>query len=148
MVPGSALAAWSGPAGSSLVAYRALPMPGGSAGAFATALANRLENLPGFTLVVNRAETIAGATAARVEAIAPGIGARLVPSGTGIPVAPEGMTAAPTRQVTVAFVRGDLTLVFVWHVFDASYAQIAPDIETTLESLRFTSSARTSSYSG
>ena len=48
-VPGTPLAAWSGPAGgaASLVVYRALPIPDGTARGLAEGLANRLTNLPG-----------------------------------------------------------------------------------------------------
>ncbi len=58
MVPGTPLAAWSGPDGSSLVAYRTLP--GASPEMLAEALGNRLENLPGLKLLVKRSETLAG----------------------------------------------------------------------------------------
>ena len=54
MVPGTPLAAWSGPDGSSLVIYRTLWVPGGSAEMLAEALGNRLENLPGLKLLVKR----------------------------------------------------------------------------------------------
>src|SRR5215218_9436653 len=52
-VPGTPLAAWSGPAGgtASLVVYRALPIPDGTAKALAEGLANRLTNLPGYRVL-------------------------------------------------------------------------------------------------
>jgi hypothetical protein len=122
MVPGVALAAWSGPEGSSLVVYRTLPAPGGSASTIAESLANRLENLPGLTIRDQRTETLAGTTAAWVEVTAPGTGDALTPSGVGTPVAPE--------------VRIDATLYLRWHVPESSYDRMARDIRATLDSLR------------
>ena len=46
--------------GSSLVLYRTLWVPGGSAAMIAEALGNRLENLPGLRLLVKRTETVGG----------------------------------------------------------------------------------------
>jgi len=136
MVPGTALAAWSGPEGSSLVAYRTLPIPGGSAAMIAEALANRLENLPGLQVRDKRTEPVGGTTAARVEVVAPGTGDALAASGAGTPVAPSGKNLVPTRQVTVGFVRPDDTLYLRWHVAESAYDRIAPDIRATLDSLR------------
>ncbi len=138
MVPGVSLAAWSGPEGSTLVIYRTLPAPGDSASTIADGLANRLENLPGLTIRDRRTETLAGTTAARIEVTAPGIGDALAPSGVGTPIAPEGKSLVPTRQVTIGFVRNDATLYLRWHAPESSYDRIAPDIRTTLDSLRLT----------
>jgi hypothetical protein len=147
MVPGVALAAWSGPEGASLVLYRTLPWPGGSAQALAEALGNRLENLPELKLCVKRTETIASALAARVEVIAPGTGAALTPSGSGPPTAPAGRALIATRQLTVGFVRPAETLYLTWHVPEASYERLAPDIQATLAAIRFNSSGKTPAYS-
>ena len=68
-VPGTPLAAWSGPEGSSLVVYQTLPDPGATAGSLAEGLANRLANLPELTVSVRRVETLAGQPASRVEVI-------------------------------------------------------------------------------
>ena len=143
MVPGVPLAAWSGPEGSSLVVYRALPAPGGSAATIVEALANRLQNLPGLEVRVKRTETVSGATAARVEVIAPGTGDALAPSGVGTPIAPAGTTLVPTRQVTIGFVRSDATLYLRWHAPESSYDRIAPDIRATLDSLRLAAGEKT-----
>jgi hypothetical protein len=145
-VPGVPLAAWTGPDGSSLVFYRALPAPGGSAKMIGEALANRLVNLPGLTLVAHRTETVGEATAARVEVIAPGTGDALAPTGTGTPIAPEGKTLFPTREVTMAFQKPEATYFLTWDMPESSYAQLAGDIKTTFESVRFASSGRPSSY--
>jgi hypothetical protein len=140
MTPGTPLAAWEGPQGSSLVVYRALPSPGGSAAATLVALANRLENLPGLTLREKRVESLGDTSAARIEVVAPGTGAALAPSGTGTPVAPPGKTLVPTRQIIVALVETEWTYYITWHVPESAYKQIEPDIKLTLESLQRTSS--------
>jgi hypothetical protein len=145
-VPGVLLEAWAGPDGASLVLYRTLPAPGGSPGMIAEALANRLENLPELKVVVNRTEKVGETTAARVEVVAPGTGDALAPSGTGKPVAPAGKTLIPTREVIVGFHRPDATLFLAWNVPESSYARIAPDIDATLESVRFTSSGQLSFF--
>lgn len=136
MVPGQALAAWSGPEGASLVVYRDLPVPGGSASMIAEALANRLDHLPGLTIRERRTEAVAGTTAARVEVTAPGTGEALAPSGAGTPIAPEGRSLVPTRQVTIGFVRDDATIFLRWHAPESSYERIRADIRATLDSLR------------
>jgi hypothetical protein len=140
MVPGTPLAAWSGPDGSSFVIYRTLWVPGGSAEMLAEALGNRLDNLPGLKLVVKRTETAAGVQAARIEVIAPGTGDALAPSGLGEPITPPGKMLSPTRQVTLAFARPDHTIYLTWHIPQRSYDRIEPDIRATLQSLRFDSS--------
>jgi len=137
-VPGLPLAAWSGPEGSSLVIYRTLPMPGGSAAALVEALANRLENLPGLTIRDKRTEALAGATAAWVEVTAPGTGDLLAPSGVGTPIAPRGKTLVPTRQVTIGFVRDDATVFLRWHAPESVHDRIVADFRATLDSLRLT----------
>jgi hypothetical protein len=147
MVPGVPLAAWSGPYGASLVLYRTLPVPGGSAASLAVALANRLENLPELSLRASRTETVAGVPAARVEVVAPGTGGALAPSGTGPPTAPPGEQLVPTHQITFGFVRPGETLYLSWHLPEASYDRLAPDIQATLESLHFTKGGTSPSYS-
>ena len=139
MVPGTPLAAWSGPDKSSLVVYRTLWVPGASAEMLAEALGNRLENLPGLKLLVKRTETVAGMPAARVEVVGPGTGATLAPSGIGEPISPPGTSLIPTRQVTLAFARPRATIYVTWHMPEASHDRIEPEIRTTLESLRFDS---------
>jgi len=145
-VPGVALAAWTGPDGSSLAIYRALPAPGCTPAMIAEALANRMENLPELRLVVKRTETVAGTTAARVEVVAPGTGNALAPSGIGTPKAPDGKTLIPTRQVTVGFLRPSGTIYLSWNGPEASYSRMAPDIDATLDSIRFKSTGIWNSY--
>jgi hypothetical protein len=147
MVPGTPLVAWSGPDGSSLVVYRTLPAPGGSAATIAESLANRLTNLPGLSLEVKKTEEVGGLTAARVEVVAPGIGDALAPSGVGTPLAPAGKTLQPTRQVTVAFPRANGPIFVSWHMPEEAHARLAPDIESTIKALRFSTDDRRSSYS-
>jgi hypothetical protein len=139
MVPGTPLAAWSGPDGSSLVVYQTLWVPGASAEMLAEALGNRLENLPGLKLMVKRAETVAGVPAARVEVVAPGTGDALAASGLGEPINTPGKALIPTRQVTLAFAQPGATLYITWHMPEGSYDRIEPEIRTTLQSIRFDS---------
>jgi len=112
----------------------------------AEALGNRLENLPGLRLDVKRTETVTGTSAARVEVVAPGVGDAMAPSGTGTPTALAGQTLIPTRQVTIGFIRPSETLYLTWHMPESSHAQIAPQIDATLESLQFTSSGKLATY--
>jgi hypothetical protein len=140
MAPGTPLAAWSGPDGSSLVAYRTLWVPGGSAEMLAEALGNRLESLPELKLLVKRTETVAGVPAARVEVVAPGTGDALAASGLGSPVSPPGKTLIPTRQITLAFNRTSGAIYLTWHVREGSYDRIEPEIGNMLQSLKFDSS--------
>jgi hypothetical protein len=147
MVPGTPLAAWSGPKGSSLVVFRTLPAPGASADSLADGLANRLTNLPGLSLEVKRTEEIGGSRAGRVEAVAPGTGDALAPSGVGTPIAPEGKTLQPTRQVTVALPRANGPLYLSWHLPESAYSRVAPEIESTLKGLKLSADDLPSSYS-
>src|SRR5262249_41402999 len=137
------LAAWSGPDGSALVLYRTLWVPGGTAESLTESLANRLDNLPGLDLKVRRTETLAGTTVGRVEAVAPGTGDALAASGMGTPLEPAGKTLIATREITVAFARPAETLSLTWRLPESSYQRIAPDIQATLESLRFSAGGKT-----
>jgi hypothetical protein len=137
MVPGTALAAWSGPEGSSFVVYRTLWVPGASAEMLSEAMGNQLESLPNLKLLVKRVETVAGAPAARVEVVAPGTGLALAPSGLGTPIEPTGKALIPTRRVTIAFARPSGTIYLTWHMPEGAYNRIEPEIRTTLQSLRF-----------
>ena len=135
IVPGTPLAAWSGPSGSSLVVYTSLPIPEGQASALADQLATRLENLPGLRIVAAKTERIAGIESARVEVVAPGTGDALAPSGTGAPVSPSGSELVPTRRVMIGFIRPGDTLTLVWHAPEVAYASIEPQVEAMLKSL-------------
>jgi hypothetical protein len=139
-VPGTPLAAWVGPERASLVVYRALPIPGGKAASLVEELANRLSNLPELTVVTRRTESWSGHDAARVEAIAPGLGNSLAPTGTGKPVVPKGRTLVPTHRVAVGFPRAADTLWIAWHYPESAHATIAPQIEATLKTLRLAGS--------
>jgi len=141
------LAAWSGPEGSSLVIYRGLPIPGGTAATIALALSTRLENLPGVQVVERRIEQLGGVAAARVEIVAPGSGDALAPSGAGTPVAPEGTSLVPTREITLGFVRPGDTVYLTWHHPESSRDRIGPEISATIDSLRLASSWKATSYS-
>jgi hypothetical protein len=144
MVPGVPVAAWAGPDGSSLVLYRTPWVPGGTAEMLAEALGNRLENLPELRLLAKRVETAGGVPAARVEVVAPGTGAALAASGMGVPFAPPDTTLVPTRQLVLGFARTGETLYLAWHAPASSYDRLAPEIEATINSLRFNSDAQSS----
>jgi hypothetical protein len=145
MVPGKPLAAWSGPDGAALVLYRGLPVPGGSAGMLAEAIGNSLASLPELRLLVKRTESVAGVATARIEAVAPGTGDSLAPSGLGKPSAPDGKPLVPTRQVTLAFVRPTETFYIVGHMPESSHDEIVPQLDAAFKTLRFTSGGKTSS---
>jgi hypothetical protein len=142
-VPGTPLSAWVGPEGASLVVYRALPIPGGRAASLAEELANRLTNLPELTVVARRTESWSGQEAARVEAIAPGLGNAIASTGTGTPYAPRGRNLVPTHRVSVGFPRAADTLWIAWHYPESAHAIISPQIDATLKSLRLSGSPAT-----
>lgn len=134
-VPGAALAAWSGPEGSSLVVYQTLPDPGGTARSIADGLGNRLANLPEMKILSRGVETVAGQSAARLELIAPGSGAALAPTGVGKPVATDGAALISTRQLTIGFPRSRGSLFLTWHTPEQAHDRLAPDIKAALDSL-------------
>jgi len=131
--PGRRLAAWSGPEGSSLIAYRTVPDPDGSAEQLLATVVNRLTNLPGFNLVERRVETVAGVPAARIEVVAPGTGAEIAPTGLGVPA--EGPNLVPTREVTIGFPRADGSLFLVWRMPESAHEKLGPAIDSALASL-------------
>jgi hypothetical protein len=55
----------------------------------------------------------------------------------GVPAGPAGKSLVPTREVTFAFARPRNTAYLTWRMPESSYKRIHPDIEATLESLRF-----------
>src|SRR5690349_2737513 len=65
-VPGTPVAAWTGPRGATLVVFTALPIPRGTAKATAEDLSNRLTHLPGLQVLEHRTERWDGHEAARV----------------------------------------------------------------------------------
>lgn len=130
-VPGTPLAAWRGPAGASLVAYRTLLVPGASAQGQADELAHRMTNLPGVRVLDRRVASVGGFAAARVELVGPGDGSTLAPSGTGVPMR-AGTPLVPTRRLVMIVPRGGDTIQFVWHARDDAFKTIGPAIEATL----------------
>jgi hypothetical protein len=111
----------------------------------AEAAGNRLESLPETRLLVKQTETIGGVSAARVEAVAPGTGDTLAPSGLGTPVALDGKPLFPTRQITIVCARPGETVCVCWHLPEQAHERIAPDIEATKKSLKFTSRGKAQS---
>lgn len=135
-VPGTPLAAWSGPGGSSLVVSRGLPAPETTARALAGALVNRLENLPGLRVVRTALDPDGLTGAALVEVTAPGAGDSLAPTGIGRPVAVQGRPLVPTRRVVVVIPRADDTISIVWHAPESEADALATQISQTLRSLK------------
>jgi len=136
VVPGRPLAAWSGPGGSSLVAYGSPPTPGLDAASVGRGVVQRLENLPGVRVVGSEGLMVDGRAAARVELTAPGTGDALAPSGTGVAVAPAGKTLRPTRRVLVVVPRPADTLSLVWHAPDDRPGALAAEVGATLKALK------------
>lgn len=135
LVPGTPLAAWAGPGGSSLVVYRTLAIPAGRAEEVLTEQANRLVNLPELKVVGRRIETAGGLPAARVEAVAPGTGDALAATGMGTPSAPPGRALVPTRRVVITVPRAGDTLCFVWHAPESAAEALGAQVEAALSSL-------------
>ncbi len=145
-VPGTPLAAWSGPRDASLVVYRTLPIPKGGAEALAEGYANRHQNLPGMKVVSRGVHNLGeGLRAARVVVVGPGAGDRFAPSGTGKPIPSGKEPLIPTRQVVFAIPRSDDTIWLCWHYPESAKDEITPQVETTLESLQITSDSSSSS---
>jgi hypothetical protein len=135
-VPGTPLAAWSGPGGASLVVYRTLPGPAVQSSDLVVGLANRLENLPGLRVLSRRTETVAGLEAGWVEAVAPGTGDAFAPSGTGTPFVAKGVELKPTRRVSVTIPRAADTLTLVWHAPEADSSTLEASVRETLSALK------------
>ncbi|CAN5911633.1 hypothetical protein BH23PLA1_BH23PLA1_19820 [soil metagenome] len=135
LVPGEALAAWRGPEGSSLVIYRTLPAPGATAESLAKDLAHRLTNLPELRVESVGFQKIGGRRAARVEAVAPGTGDALAPSGLGKAIAPHGQTLIPTRRINLGFPEPDGPIWFSWHFPESAKETIQPQVEAALATI-------------
>lgn len=134
-LPGEVKAAWAGPQGSSLVVFRNLPIPNPSPSALAQETAARWRNLPGLTVLSAGAIRVGDAEAARIEALAPGLGDRLAPSGRGEPIDPKGRELVPTHRVSVGIPRRLGTTWIVWHFPESARDAIAPQVDATLRGL-------------
>jgi hypothetical protein len=133
--PGVPISAWAGPEGSSFSVYRTLPNPDGTAEWVVASMVNRLRNLPGFEIRVEKTETIAGQPAGHVEVVAPGNGDDLAPSGLGAAVPLKNKPLAPTREITVGFARKAETLYLVWRTPESAHDRLAPKIDSILAGL-------------
>ena len=135
VVPGTVVSAWTGPEGASLVAFTSLPIPEPNPEALGRELAVRWLNLPGVTVEGSSVQTYSGQKAARVEAVGPGTGSALAPSGVGTPIAPEGKSLIATRRISVSFARKGDTLTLIWHFPESARAAIEPKVESILRSI-------------
>lgn len=138
-VPGTPILAWSGPGGAEMVLFRSLPIPGDypeTAKALAIETSNRWINLPG--LEVKRSETTEcdGHPAAIVEAVAPGTGTSIAPSGTGKPLLPGTDELVATRRVLVSIPLPAQTLNLQWHCPEAAADSVRPEIDAIAQSLQ------------
>lgn len=148
VVPGTPLAAWEGPDGSSLVVFKTLEQPGAAAEKILTEYTNRLETLPGVKIVSRGLHEVGeGLEAARVVAVAEGTGSAFAPSGSGKPVAPKGQKLVPTMRVAIAIPRDHDVLWLTWHFPESAKDKLSPDVERTLETLEIDPETRTSSSS-
>ena len=119
--------------GESFVVYRELSVTGTDAASIATRVANRYENFPGLTVISAKSTTYAGQSAARIEAVAPGTGAAFLPTGTGVPLASDGLAPVPTRRILISIPRGSETLSFLWHAPE----EMAESLNTQIDRFHF-----------
>ena len=134
-VPGTPLAAWSGPDRSSFVVYRTLPTPGTEAASLLTGLTNRFENLPGLTVRARGVEKVAGLDAARVELVAPGTGDAIAPTGQGVPLVDGQPSLTPTFRVLLTIPRPADTLCLVWNAPEEAADAVRSRVRETLKSI-------------
>ncbi len=132
-VPGVPLASWKGPDGESFVVYRELSVTGTDAASIAKRVANRYENFPGLTVISAKSTMYAGQSAARIEAVAPGTGAAFLPTGTGVPLASDGLAPVPTRRILISIPRGSEILSLLWHAPE----EMAESLNTQIEQFHF-----------
>ncbi len=136
-MPGEAKLAWRGPEGASLVVFQSLPIPDPSAPALSEETAARWRNLPGLTVRSAATIRLGPVEAARVEAVAPGLGDRWVSTGTGEPATPEGRTLVLTHRVLILVPRPNGTLSLIWHFPESARITLEPQVDQTLRNLSF-----------
>ena len=134
-VPGKAIAAWTGPKGASLIAYRALPIPGSTADSIATSIANRLINLPGLEIKRKTVETVDGREVARVEIVGPGTGETIAPSSIGKAMPPAGKSLVSTREIILGMAGREDTLYLSWGFPESARDLVLPEVETMIKAL-------------
>jgi hypothetical protein len=134
-VPGTPLAAWRGPEGSALVLFRTLPDPDGDAESALAELTSRLQNLPGYRVVVGRVAEVGGRKAARVEVVAPGTGDAIAPTGTGVPVAPPGKALVPTHWTALVLPGRRGTIRLACYYPESARATLAPIVDEAIAGL-------------
>ncbi len=146
-VPGQALRAWAGPSDATLVLYRTLPAPGATAVSVVSALANRLENLPGIKLLKQEPADFGSLRGMRLDVDGLGYGGRMAASSTGTFDIDQTGQLAPTREVTVAAVLQSGVYYLTWHTKTEHAAQLEPDIKATLERVRIGADPDPATYS-
>jgi hypothetical protein len=134
-VPGRAIAAWSGPNGSSLVVAKLLAVPHASADTLTREMSARFENLPELRIVQASKKKIGGIESAYIEVVAPGTGDALAPTGLGKPIAPPGKELVDTRRISLGIPAASQTLWLIWHAPEASAGALTAEIEKAIKNL-------------
>jgi hypothetical protein len=78
---------------------------------------------------------LAGIEAARVEAVGPGTGDALAPTGTGTSIGPAGVSLIPTRMVYLSFIRPADTLCLACYCPEAEYSGLKPEWDAIFQSI-------------
>ncbi|MDB5352971.1 MAG: hypothetical protein JWN86_4218 [Planctomycetota bacterium] len=135
LVPGTALASWTGPDGASLVVFRGLPAPRVNASGLLKEQTVRLENLPEMRIVNATTIKLAGIDAAKLTMVAPGTGDSLAATGLGKATPLEGKSLMPTRRTSLGIPREADTLWLVWHYPEAMESKFGPQIDDMIRGL-------------
>lgn len=141
LTPGRVLEAYRAQSGgpASLVIFQTGYKPGTTPAEALVEMRYLLLNLPSLTLRSEAVVTVAGAPAARLEAVADGDGAAFFPTTLGKkPEPPAGKTAVPTHRVWIKLPRArELgTLEVFFHAPESDWAQRSADLEKALGTLR------------
>lgn len=137
VVPGRCVSAWKGPGGSSLALVQTLAVPRGDAEGLVRELTTRLENLPGMRIVKAETRTKAEVKIAWVEAVAPGTGDALAPTGLGKATLPGGESPIATHRVQIGLPLRPATFWIVIHYPEADVAARSADVDSILKGLMF-----------
>jgi hypothetical protein len=128
VVPGRAIAAWSGPDGSSLVVFTTLSGPKVGAEGLLKEIRMRFENLPELRIVEASKRIVGGVESAYFEVIAPGTGDELAPTGLGKPIALQGKTLIATRRISLGIPGQTRNLWLTWHAPDNSATSLKAEV--------------------
>jgi hypothetical protein len=119
VVPGDALAGWTGPEGARLVVYRTLYVPQATARSLANELATRLVNDPGVTLLQNETRRVGSHDVGCVS----------------VEVSPPGGDSPGRRRDWVCLARDDGTYWLRWDYPASARGRFEAEIDRHIESL-------------